>query len=171
MTREITNATASNPTSVGTNQTSRRSSSARSLMTRSRYADRGAKPPGASFRVVDPAHFLPVADRTEADAFQVLGPRPEVLGVVDPDAGGVVHDDARRILVGLLAHLAIGRLQRHVEQLVHLRVLVEARRLERAPLSGMEHLADPVLGIGVVRTDPVHDQVRRGLRLLHALDL
>src|SRR5215813_11753105 len=169
ITRKMTNVTASSPRSVGTNHRSRWRSSASSLIAPSPYA---AREPRLSLllRVIHPAHLLAVADRAEADAVEVLRPRAEVLGVVDPHAGRLVHDDARRVLVGLLPNLPIGGFQRHVEQLVHLGVLVEARGLERAPLTGMEHLADPVVGIGVVRADPVDDEVGRRLRLLHALD-
>src|SRR5256714_11029145 len=67
---------------------------------------RGTKSPSESFGVINPADLLPVADGTEADALEVLGPGAEVLGVVDPDARRLVHHDARRVLVGLLAHLA-----------------------------------------------------------------
>src|SRR5688572_32108217 len=133
MIREMTNVTTSSPSSVGTNQTSRCTASASSLMGASIYFIWGARPPAGSF-VVQPADLLAVADGAEADPLEVLRPRPEVLGVVDPDAGGLVHHDAGGVLVGLLPHLAIGRLQRGVQQLVDLRVLVEARGLEGAPL-------------------------------------
>src|SRR4051812_39178226 len=145
MTREMTKVTTSSPTSVGTNQTSRCSASARSLM-----APRARAVRDALLRVAQPADLLAVADGAEANALDVLGPWPVVLGVVDPDAGGVLHHDARGVLVGLLAHLAIGGLERRVEQLVDLRILVEARRLERAPLAGVKHLADPVVRVRVV---------------------
>src|SRR5436190_22845056 len=108
---------------------------------------------------MQPADLLAVADRAEADALEVLCPRAEVLGVVDPHAGRVLHDDARGVLVCLLPRLAVGVLERGVEQLVYLRVLVEARRLERAPLAGAEHLADPVSWVRIAGPHPVDDVV------------
>src|SRR5262245_4526144 len=125
---------------------------------RATTAGRGTESPSGS-SIINPADLLPVADGAEADTLEALGPRAEVLGVVDPDARRLVHHDARRVLVRLLAHLAVGGFQRYIEELVDLRILVEARRLERAPLAGVEHLADPVVGIGVVGADPVDDEV------------
>src|SRR5437870_12887308 len=77
---------------------------------------RGAKPP-SELAIVNPANLLAVADGAEADALEVLGPRAEVLGVVDPDTGRLVHHDARGVLICLLAHLPVGGPQRHVEQI------------------------------------------------------
>src|SRR5262249_48866176 len=125
---------------------------------RATTAGRGTESPSGSSKI-NPADLLPVADGAEADTLEALGPGAEVLGVVDPDARRLVHHDARRVLVRLLAHLAVGGFQRYIEELVDLRILVEARRLERAPLAGVEHLADPVVGIGVVGADPVDDEV------------
>src|SRR5687767_5436687 len=163
MIRETTNVTTSSPSRVGMNHRSRWSASASSLMVLSHHVrapalpaqswsggrqggarrqardDRrkgGEAPLRVLLRVREPADLLAVADGAEADALEVLGPGTEVLRVVDPDAGRLVHHDTRGVLVRLLAHLAIGRLQRGVEQLVDLRILVEAGGLERPPLPG-----------------------------------
>src|SRR2546428_1922262 len=128
----MTKVTASNPSSVGTNHASRCSRSATNLIARPVYAVSERRLPAAELlRVIHPAHLLAVADWAEADAVEVPGPRAEVLRVVDPHARRLIHHDAGRVLVRFLAHLAVGGIQRHVEQLIDLRVLVEARGLER----------------------------------------
>src|SRR5262245_66040601 len=119
---------------------------------------RGAKPPSELLGVINPADLLSVADGTEADALEALGPGAEVLGVVDPDAGRLVHHDARRVLVGLLAHPAVAGLHGRVEELIDPGVLVEARGLEGAPLAGVEHLADPVVWSGGGCADAVVEE-------------
>src|SRR5688500_17783648 len=165
MIRETTNVTTSSPSKVGMNHSNRWTASASSLIDVSQRPERGRalRTPGERLlRVAEPADLLAVADGAEADALEVLGPRTEVLRVVDPDARRLVHHDTRGVLVRLLAHLAIGRLQRGVEQLVDLRILVEAGGLERPPLPGVDHLADPVVRVGVVRADPVDDEIGRG---------
>src|SRR5215831_194636 len=167
------NATSRTATSLSTKACSYRSKRSRTSATTSgMFGARSPirRPAVRSLGVVDPAHLLAIANRAEADALEALGPGTEVLGVVDPHAGRLVDHDARGVLVRLLPHLPVGGLERRLEQLVDLRVLVEARRLEGAPLPGVEHLADPVVGIGVVRADPIHDEIGRRLRLLHALD-
>ena len=80
------------PSSVGTNQTSAEQASASILMAirpsswrRERRLCQDRTSSGLP-RVVYPAHLLPVADRAEADALEVLGPGTEVLRVVDPHA-------------------------------------------------------------------------------------
>src|SRR5438093_9282470 len=90
MTREITKVMARRPSSVGTNHARRRSVRARSLMPLLRQPPPapGARGEGEGalprlLRVVDPAHLLAVADRAEADPFEALRPRAEVLRVVD----------------------------------------------------------------------------------------
>src|SRR5215510_14039196 len=92
ITREMTKVTASSPRSVGTNQRSRYERSARSLIAPPDYAARERRRSRLP-RVIHPAHLLAVADWAEADALEVLGPRAEVLGVVDPHTGRLVHDD------------------------------------------------------------------------------
>src|SRR5262249_35748122 len=80
---------------------------------------------GSAFRlVIGGAHLLRVADRTEGDALELGRVGPVPFGVVDPQARGLVHHDARHLFVKLGPLGLIGRAQRLVQQLVDLRVFV-----------------------------------------------
>src|SRR5688572_33148441 len=108
---EMTNVTTSSPNRVGTNQSSRCRTRTASLngcplsgglggASRSPQLDH-AVTCVISLRVIDPAYFLSIPDRTEPDALEVLRPRAVVLRVVDPHPAGVLVHDPRRVLIRL----------------------------------------------------------------------
>src|SRR5471032_1581897 len=111
ITLEIRKTMTTSPASVGTNQASRET-----IISRRRIG----RPRRYRLLIVGPAHILPAADRTEADAADIGGVGAVPLGVVDEDAHRLVGHLGRRLLVqGAPLVLVVGR-QGLVDPLVEL---------------------------------------------------